>query len=108
MGSNPRWVSGARVRPVDSLQRALFSAADKFRFVTKDTEEPPRANPPPRALPFFHPVAQTFQSAASRNFPVPCARGDWKVPTTRRLESLCYRIVKLARAESTGFLAISC
>src|SRR5437867_12602731 len=39
-----------------------------------------------------HLVAQTFQSAGSRNFPVPRAkRGDWKVPTTRRLESLRYR-----------------
>ena len=40
-------------------------------------------------------VAQTFLSAGSRNFPVPslCVAqetGDWKVPRTRRLESLRY------------------
>src|SRR5437016_3560375 len=40
-------------------------------------------------------VAQTFLSAGSRNFPVPCfaqllGTGDWKVPRTRRLESLRY------------------
>ena len=36
-------------------------------------------------------VAQTFRSAGSRDFPVPCCRsgtGDWKVARTRRLEGL--------------------
>jgi len=39
-------------------------------------------------------VAQTFLSAGSRDFPVPCFHagiGDWKVARTRRLESLRYR-----------------
>jgi hypothetical protein len=36
-------------------------------------------------------VAQTFLSAGSRDIPVPCSNtGDWKVPGTRRLESLRY------------------
>jgi len=39
-------------------------------------------------------VAQTFLSAGSRDILVPCfwrqATGDWKVPRTRRLESLRY------------------
>src|ERR1043166_2825923 len=40
-------------------------------------------------------VAETFLSAGSRDFPVPCRRifwtGDWKVTVTRRLKSLRYQ-----------------
>ena len=41
------------------------------------------------------PVAQAFQRAGSRNFPVPWTSllsrtGDWKVPSTRRQECLRY------------------
>src|SRR5207247_8987828 len=50
-----------------------------------------------------NPVAQTFQSAGSWNFPVPWAEcGNWKVPTTRRLESLRYgalRRVKVCQSD---------
>ena len=40
-------------------------------------------------------VAQTFQSAGGRNFPVPSTtaqsqKGDWKVALTSRLENLLY------------------
>ena len=43
----------------------------------------------------LHRVAQTFESAGARNFPVPRARrgprtGDWKVALTSRLENLLY------------------
>ena len=45
----------------------------------------------------LHRVAQTFESAGSRNFPVPRARrgprtGDWKVALTSRLENLLYAL----------------
>ena len=48
----------------------------------------------PVAQPMQSDVAQTFLSAGSRDFPVPCfhsGTGDWKVARTRRLESLRYR-----------------
>jgi hypothetical protein len=38
-------------------------------------------------------VAQTFQSAGSRDFPVPCREtGNWKVARTRRQECLRYGV----------------
>jgi REP element-mobilizing transposase RayT len=52
-------------------------------------------------------VAQAFLSAGSRDFPVPCSgTGDWKVARTRRLESLRYIVVGLARETQKGHAGV--
>jgi len=49
-------------------------------------------------------VAQAFQPAGSRNFPVPWLKrdfgwpGDWKAARTSRLESLLYLFSELKRS----------
>jgi len=47
-------------------------------------------------------VAQAFQPASSRDFPVPFEfeTGDWKVARTRRLESLRYDSFSVADGKS--------
>jgi len=64
----------------------------------------------PRGKPAQGDVAQTFLSGGSRDFPVPCflsGTGDWKVATTRRLESLRYqRITSRLRNSGLIFLLV--
>src|SRR5262249_22274312 len=57
----------------------------------------PRRRPPT--------VAQAFQPAGSRDFPVPfwIGTGDWKVARTRRLESLRYMLIPRAAAKAFLF-----
>src|SRR5258708_30869366 len=72
------------------------------------TGDPPvPVGDPPTGRVRLRPVAQAFQPAGSRNFPVPrwswrLQTGDSKVPSTRRQECLRYRGEKGTRGTRPG------